>query len=74
MTDHDFLPPDSRCCHCGTLASHHEKIAQPCPGRPRGEALRPAPERHQLAADDYSTIGRRLAELAAERAAMNEAR
>jgi hypothetical protein len=72
VNPHDDLPPGTRCCHCGTTAEHHAQSPQPCPGILRGETLRPEPERHQYASEDYDFIGRRLAELDAERTeAMN---
>lgn len=75
MNPHDELPAGSRCCYCGTTAEHHARHPQPCPGRPRSETLRPAPERHQYASEDYDFIGQRRAELDAERLeAMNAER
>ncbi len=70
MSDHEFSDTDGRCVKCGTPKAHHERVAQPCPGRPEpASTLRPEPALRQMAIDDVNTIHARLGELKAEREA-----
>jgi hypothetical protein len=72
MPEHDFSGISDRCVHCGTLKTHHENVPQPCVPQWSKEPLRPEPARHEYASEAFDDIGKRLAELAAERtAAMN---
>jgi hypothetical protein len=73
MTAHDFPDGAERCIHCSTLRANVGQTACPGPQRHDATPLQPEPARREYAIEDYDEIGKRRAELKAERAAaMND--